>query len=302
MTEEQKRAAVEKYARSMGVEWGEKKGVLDVPVRPLAVEIPKAIPQSESKTITAVLYGDTHFPFADPRALEIVGQVVSLIKPNMIIHMGDLLDCYPLSRFDKNPNRLYTLQDEINMGRAHLAQMRMRAPSAKFIFLEGNHCDRLRRTMWNTEGPQAALMQLTDVQEALTWPRLLGLEELGIEFFAYDQQTKQRFLPKWLLKHGTVVRQYSGYTARGEMEKYNCSGSSGHTHRLGVYFRRDYNGNHCWTETGCTCLLTPEYMDDPNWQQGCVVVTFEPETGAFQAEPIYVYHGLAVCRGHILRA
>ena len=291
----------------MGVELSDLKGgsILDVPVRPLGVPMPQKVEVAADDFMrhTALLYGDTHFPNHDPRALTIVSAVAEMLKPDTLVHMGDLLDCYSLSRFDKNPERLETLQDEINMARQHLAQMRLQNPQAAFVLLEGNHENRLRRTLWNLEGTSRALTSLTNFRKALTWPALLGLEEMGITFVSYDgQQAKQKFLPKWILKHGTIVRKYSGYTARGEMEKYGRSGASGHTHRLGAHFHQDHNGNHCWVETGCTCSLNPEYMADPDWQQGCVVLTFEPETGAFQAEPIYIHQGLAVWRGNVLRA
>jgi hypothetical protein len=43
--------------------------------------------------------------------------------------MGDLIDAADLSeKFKKNPARKETLQDEINMGRAHLAHMRKSVP------------------------------------------------------------------------------------------------------------------------------------------------------------------------------
>jgi predicted phosphodiesterase len=253
--------------------------------------------------ITAVLYGDTHFPNHDPSAIAIVGQIAEDAKPNFLVHMGDLVDCYALSRFDKNPERLETLQDEINMSRQHLAQMRMRLPATSVILLEGNHEDRLRRMLWNLQGTAAVLTDLTNFRKAMTWPALLGLDDLGITWAAYDsKQAKQRLLPKWILKHGTIVRKYSGYTARGEMEKYGRSGASGHSHRLGVHFHQDHNGNHCWVETGCTCSLEPDYTPDPDWQQGCVVMTFEPTTGAFQAEPVYIHAGLAVWRGKTYEA
>lgn len=305
MTEDQKAAAVAAYARSMGVSLdGDKSsGGLDVPIRPLGVSIPVPAVPKDGETTTALLYGDTHFPNHDPQALAIVGQIAVDLKPNILVHMGDLLDCYLLSRFDKNPERMESLQDEINMARQHLAQMRLLTPDSRFILLEGNHCDRLRRTLWNLEGTAKALTSLTNFRKSLTWPSLLGLDELDITFAPYDgMQSKQKFLPKWILKHGTIVRKFSGYTARGEMEKYGRSGASGHTHRLGAHFHQDHNGNHCWVETGCTCSLNPEYMVDPDWQQGCVVLTFEPKTGAFQAEPIYIHNGLAVWRGRIYRA
>lgn len=277
--------------------------LLDVPVRPLSVSIPER-KQSEAGFLqTGLLWGDTHFPFQDEGVLSIIRQIAQDFQPDVLLHKGDLLDCYHLSDYDKNPRRQHSIQDEIDQARQHLAHMRLICPDARFVLLEGNHEDRLRRTLWNLQGPAAALHKLHVFQQAMTWPTLLGLEELGIEFLPYDHsQTKAEIFPKWITKHGTLVRGFSAYTARGEQERYGRSGSSGHTHRGGMYFRTDHNGAHCWVETFCTCRLDPEYNPDPNWQQGCVLLTFDRETGAFQAEPIYIRNGLAVWRDHIYRA
>jgi hypothetical protein len=146
--------------------------------------------------------------------------------------MGDIIDAADLSeKFKKNPARKETLQDEINMARFHLARMRESVPDAKFILLEGNHEERMKRVLWNLEGPARALSLLTNVQKTLSWPALLNLAELDIEFVPYDEQSKHKFLPKFLLKHGNVVRQKSAYTANAEHSKYGMSGASGHTHQ-----------------------------------------------------------------------
>lgn len=275
---------------------------LDNPVRPLHVRFDKPIKPKRQKLVTALVYGDTHVPFQDDRVLAVVFGILARLQPDVLVHDGDLLDCYHLSRFDKDPNRKDNLQDEVNQARAHLAQARRVAPNSRFIYLEGNHEDRLRRALWGLEGTAAQLATLTEFQRAMTWPVLLGLDAMHIEFVPYGEQTKRSFLPKWILKHGTVVRAKSAYTASGEQIKYGKSGSSGHTHRLGTYWHRDLNGSHVWQETGCTCKLDAEYAPDADWQNGCVVLTFEPTTGAVSVEPVYIANGMAVFRGEVYRA
>lgn len=279
--------------------------ILRVPVphirigkRTLKVAWPKVAKSVAGVTITALLWGDPHFPNQDDLALKVVAAIAKDVQPDMLCFMGDGVDATDLSvKFKKNPARKETLQDEINMCRAHLVQMRVLCPDAQFIYLEGNHEERLTRVLWDMEGPARVLSLLTDVQKVLTWPYLLGLEEMGIEFVPYNKQSKRMFLPKFLLKHGNVVRTKSAYTANAEHTKYGMSGASGHTHRLAQFYHRDHNGNHVWLETGCTCSLEPEYTPDPDWQNGCVVLTLHRDTGAFQAESIYIHKGNAVFRG-----
>jgi transposase-like protein len=276
--------------------------VLDRVIKPLAEELPPRVTSTKGRTIVGLLYGDTHFPYQDDRALAIVGQIAEQLQPDVIVHMGDLLDCYSLSRFDKDPTRMETIQDEIDMGRAHMAQMRRRSPNSQYILLEGNHPDRLRRVLWKLPGEAAFLHKLTAFRETMTWNYLLGLDDLDIEFVPYGTESRYEFLPKFIVKHGNVVRKHSAMSAKAELEKYNRSGASGHTHRLGMFMHRDHNGNHIWLETGCTCGTDPEYTADPDWQQGCVVMTFDKTTGAFQAEVVYIKDGLAVFRGQVLTA
>jgi predicted phosphodiesterase len=274
-----------------------KRGTLDEEVKPLAVTIPPRIPREASNTVSALCWGDTHFPHADPSVLAIVRAIAEDLQPDFLVHMGDLLDCYGISSYDKDPHRKETLQDEIDQAREHLAVMRLASPNSRFVLLEGNHEIRLQRTLWNLQGAAATLNQLTAFQKAMTWPSLLGLQELGIEWVATNDQAKQRFLPKFIVKHGTIVRAKSGFTASGEQAKYNKSGASGHTHRLGVIWRKDSNGSHMWAETGCCCDVNPTYCTDPDWQQGCLFLSFDAETGAVQPEPVFIHNGLGVFRG-----
>jgi predicted phosphodiesterase len=276
--------------------------LLDSPIKPLKLPAPSvAKPRKSGKETTALLFGDTHVPHHDQRALNVVFAIAKETQPDVIVCMGDLLDCYSLSRWDKNPERKESVQDEIDLARVILAHLRVIAPHSRIIYLEGNHEDRLRRTLWNLEGAASVLAQLTNVKAALTWPALLGLDQLGIEFVPYNQQSKHRFLPKFLVTHGTVVRSKSSQSAAGEHAKYGISGASGHTHRLGVYYERDQNGDHVWVECGCTCDTDPEYAVAPNWQQGCVFASFDNTTGAAALEPVYIKDGTAQFRGTFYR-
>lgn len=277
-------------------------GLLDRSIKPLREYPPWQVTAIPGRTQVALLYGDTHFPYHDEQALGIVGQIATQLQPDTIVHMGDLLDCYRLSRFDKDPNRMETIQDEIDLSRAHLVQMRKRCPNAQFILLEGNHLDRLRRVLWSLPGEAAFLHTLTAFKQTMTWPNLLGLDELGITFVPYGQESRHEFLPKFIVKHGDVARKFSAMSAKAELDRYNRSGASGHTHRIGMFMHRDHAGNHVWLETGCTCNTQPEYTADPDWQSGCVIMTFDRKTGAFQSEVVYIHDGLAVWRGQVLAA
>lgn len=294
------RAFYQKWAVEIPVPTGGPKLAISATVRPLNIEVPPPVLSTRSTdgTITAVLYGDSQGKHEDPTVMSIVRQIIYMLKPALIVHMGDLLDCYSISRFDKDPAVLWTLQDEIDAARVHLAQTRQVSTQSRMVLLEGNHEDRLRRMLWGMKGESAVLNRLTAFQKNITWPVLLDLENLGVEFVPYGKHSQFSFLPKFLLKHGDRVTQHSAYTAAAELRHHNRSGASGHTHRLGVHYRND----HVWIETGCTCSKTPDYVADPNWQTGLVVLTFDAETGAVAPELVEIRNGLAMFRGNVLRA
>lgn len=278
---------------------------MDVPVRPLTVTFKKPAKTKKGKCLTALLYGDTHHGFQCEKTLSVVEAIAKAIQPDVLVDMGDGVDAGHLSdKFRQDPMRTSSLQDEINAKRKQLARYRKACPNARYYYREGNHEERLRRTMWNLEGPAKSLIQLDISQRNLTWPVLLGLEDLHIEFTPYDEQTVagQEILPKFIVKHGTRISQQSGYTATAELRRYNRSGASGHVHRLGAIWRRDHAGQHVWVETGCCADLrkTPG-AKDPDWQNGCVVLTFEKKTGAVQVEMVEIRDGHTLFRGREYR-
>lgn len=245
----------------------------------------------------ALLYGDTHYPYQDNKALACIERITADVKPDVVIHMGDLFDCWQISTFDKEIGNRDSLQDTIDAGAAHLKKMFMLTPEAKRYLLEGNHELRLSRTMNRAKESQRELMKLRAVQRHLSWTSLL--EDAGVshdmwEFVPHRGQTRRRIFPRFILKHGTKVSQKSGYTAYREMDRYGSSGASGHTHRLGHVFHDDDNGAHTWLETGCTCDLMPTYCEDPDWQHGCVIITFTQDYRFFNPTVVYIQEGNAI--------
>jgi len=260
---------------------------------------------TDGETWTELIYGDSHlYPGQDLDPLQIVQAVAQDLQPHGITHIGDLMDVNRPKAFPNDPALDHTLQEEINMGRAHLAAMSEASPLSRRHFLEGNHEDRLRRLLWGLKDGAEVLNELEDIRAAATWPSLLHLDEIGWDFTSYQDQPVRDGLPKFLLKHGTVIRKHSAYTARAELDTYRRSGASGHSHRLGMHMASDHNGNHMWVETGCTCSTQSWYGNqrDVDWQQGFVVITFDPETAAPAPEFVYIHKGKAVFRENIYKA
>ncbi len=277
--------------------------VLNIPVRPFQVDIPKpALPSKPKKWTTAVVYGDTHVPFEDKEAIRVLHGVIKDARPDIIVNVGDLVDAWQISRFDKDPARLDSLQDNIDTARTHLHQIAQLAPKARRVWLEGNHESRLGRAIMGMGGAAREFGKLRAFQQAMVWPNLMQSESIGWEFIPEREQSRTQVLPKIITKHGNVVRKWSGWSGKGEWEKYGRSGVSGHTHRLGWFVHRDHNGNSAWAETGCTCLLEAPYGVDFDWQQGFVVMTWNKDAYLQNTEFVSIREGNALWREREFKA
>jgi predicted phosphodiesterase len=209
-----------------------------------------------------ILAQDFHFPFQDIWLIALFLAFVNRERPDQIILPGDILDCYTISRFDKDPNRKLKLQGEINECFNFLVDLREAAgEDCEIVYLEGNHEQRLRKYLWS-KAPELADL------ECLTIEGLLELDTLDVKY----QESID--IGKFHIYHGSLVRQEAGYTAKAEFVKNGCSGMTGHTHRDAKYTRRNRGGHHVWYENFCMCDLDAEYIDGiANWTQGWSVMT-----------------------------
>jgi len=238
----------------------------------------------------SVFLGDAHIPYQDPDVLKLVIEFVKDFQPDRLFVLGDWVDFYDLSVFDKDPNRKNKLQRELDLGQAYLEDLVEAAPNSKRVFMQGNHEDRLRKWLWANE--EIASLRGMGIEE------LLGLRELGFETYDYHQVYNYN---GFLVKHGDLVRKHAGYTARAELENSGVSGISGHTHRLGSHHKRDHAGQVVWYEAGCVCDLEPHYTVRPNWQQGFGIGWHESRGNRFFVELIPIIKGRFIVNGTLYK-
>ncbi len=214
---------------------------------------------------TALIFQDAHIPFQDQRVIREVELFMGELQPDMVVYPGDIVDCYLLSKFDKNPERANHLQQEFDMAAAMFKRQRELLPNARMIFEPGNHEDRLRKYLWSKASALASL-------RCLRIEELMGLKDNGVECIEKDEGVL--FNDNFLVTHAEIIRAHSGWTAKGMSDKHGGSGIHGHSHRLGSYYKTNRSGMYGWWENGCLCDMCPDYMVHPNWQQGFSVVTF----------------------------
>ena len=216
----------------------------------------------------AAVLPDMHVPYHDDLSLQLVESILSTLTLDKIIQVGDFIDGYPISRYQKKPglNTGDALQCELDSGREILE--RWVQLSDKVVLLKGNHESRLESYL---ERNAPGLYGL----RSLTIPKLLDTDSLGVDYRA------NIYLGKLLVCHGHEVsyrgRAESGQTARVTMERLNCPVMMGHVHRLGMYTRTTMAvGMQDGYELGCLMDFNQvDYMAHPNWQQGFAIVSYE---------------------------
>lgn len=220
-----------------------------------------------------IVISDIHYPYHDAKAIKCVLDFIQDKDIDIIILNGDILDFYDVSSFDKDPDRVNSLQKEIDMSTKFFKKLRTIKPDARIVFIKGNHEFRLERYL--KKHPELYSL------DALKLPNLLDLKKYNIEYS--DKGIK---LGNLKIIHGDMVRKFSCYTARGELEKHDSSGVSSHTHRGGVYYYRTPERYLAWFESFCLCDLNPEYINEPNWQQGFLYGYVEKDSFAVTPMPI----------------
>ncbi len=214
-----------------------------------------------------IVLPDLHMPFHDKRLLQCwLDRLGSRIWDGVDI-IGDMIDCYTLSRFDTNPMRKDNFQQEVDEAHELLREVRSERPDADIRYSEGNHEDRLRKILW---GKAAALAHIRN----LTIPHLLGLKDLDIKWHSTQNPYKIRGL--WFT-HGDLLRKHAGMSARAKSEAIHGPVIIGHTHRQGWSPQTTWEGVDDAYEVGH--MADPTQLDYVrtmfNWQSGWAEVFFK---------------------------
>lgn len=165
-----------------------------------------------------VFVPDTHAPFHDAKAFDILCRVAKDIKPKHLVILGDFVDFYSVSSHDKDPRRVRYLADELAVAN-HLLDRLDDLKAANKIYIAGNHEHRLTRYM-STQAPA--------LDGLLTVPGVLRLADRGWRYTPYRHDTR---LGKLWLTHDV------GVAGRGAVHKaldtYQHSVITAHAHRMG---------------------------------------------------------------------
>lgn len=211
-------------------------------------------------------------PFHSPKSVRLVKKFAQWFRPHGIIGNGDIVDCFSVSRFDKDPTVGVSLAQERRMA----GELWSALPNAKTrLWIGGNHEDRVHRYVVS-HAQQFSGKMGTSLNEALERIKFHNLFQIGKMNVEWRDVHSGVFLGKLYVTHGVHALQHSAYSARKHYDKYGCSVLHGHSHRLGSYYKTDLGGPKAAFENGCLCSLTGQPGDYtkgiPNWQHGFSVV------------------------------
>ncbi len=238
---------------------------------------------------TYVVVPDIHVPFHDPAFLSIVKKVAKIAKPDGFIQLGDALDFWQVSRFDKNPLRKQTLAEDGKIYHGILQEWAEIIPFGGVIHqLEGNHEDRLRRYIWANAKELAGLVQ--------TVPQMIGLRDLGVRTVWHDLSNyKSCQIGDALIHHG---HYYNMHVAMGNLTRYGKSLITGHTHR----YQYVSNGERFSVTLGhgSNEYETAHQPTPTGWQQAMGLL--HVIKGKTSLEPILVHDAYCIFRGRRIEA
>jgi len=227
--------------------------------------------------VLEVFISDVHLPYQDKASWHLTLKVIKELKPDLVFLGGDIIDCYAVSQYDKDPSRRLTLQQDLNYAYEELSRLRDILPEkSEVIFLEGNHETRLTRYL-SSKAPELSSL------ESLQLPNLLRLESLRIKWI--PNGTRMLIGKLWHL-HGNEIAGGGVNIAKSKFDKLGNNIIFGHHHKIQSYTKRNYEGvvYGAWAN-GCLSDLQPDYAHFTDWILGFSIIEYG-RTGNFHVEQV----------------
>lgn len=174
---------------------------------------------------------DLHYPFHCPQYISIVTKALRLLSKDDrfrgLIQLGDFVDWWQISSYDKDPSRKETALDDLQ---GYIKQMnewsRIMPEGSIFHQLEGNHEFRLKRYVWRNAAQIADMVRPLD--EMLGFPERNKVSKILYKWHEYSRWDSCK-IGDTAFHHGFY---FSQHVAAKCLQVYPCSIVFGHTHRI----------------------------------------------------------------------
>jgi predicted phosphodiesterase len=249
--------------------------------------------QSLANTLQPILIvPDTHAPYHDQRAWDLMLKAARALKPHTVIHMGDLADFYAVSSHSKDPQRALQLKDELEVAKRLRADLDALKPVRK-VFIEGNHCDRLTRYL-RDRAPE--LHELIDVRQ------LLELTDNAWEFVPYKDYIQ---IGHVYFTHDTG--NSGSYTTKRAMDAFQHSVVIGHHHSMAYIVEGDATGKHMvaaqfgWLGDENNADYMQRVKARRKWSLGFGIGYHDPRSGYIYLQPVPIVDYTCCVGGKLFR-
>ena len=249
-------------------------------------------------------------PMHDRRCWDLAVQAAQILRPNVVVLLGDMLDLGDWSdRFVTSPDMYYTTQPSVIELAWWIGRLvSVCPPWTKFVYLEGNHEQRMDRALLK-HIPAAYGLKASahDDLPMLSVPKLLGLDDLGVEYIEGYPDCEWWLTDNVKFTHGTVVRGGGGKTSSSVVANSNVTQGFGHIHRLELSSKTRHSRKGMVTNfafsPGCIARLdgvVPGFKKKNDWQQGLGVVTYLDDDPHHQVDLIPISEGKMFLQGSAL--
>ena len=239
-------------------------------------ELPKACTR-------ILLLSDIHVPYHNIEAITKAIEYGKANNINCIVFNGDTVDCYSLSRYEKDP-RKRKFGAELEATRQLLNVFRKEFDGVPMYFKLGNHEERFEAYM-RIKAPE--LLGCAD----FTLDTLLRFGELGCTLIQDKRVIKAG---KLNILHG---HEFGNSTfspvnpARGYYMRAKASVICGHNHQTSEHSENNLEGKIVTTwSTGCLCEMHPQYMPINKWNHGFAFIEVF-EDGGYEVSNLKVING-----------
>lgn len=230
-----------------------------------------------------LILADLHIPYHDIEALTLATKWgLNNEYKDFVLLLGDVQDCYDISKFEKNPERR-TYKTELDDVNKFLDALESLFPKALIIFKRGNHDRRLEFYL------RRKAVEIFDLSEFI-WTEKLRIKQRGIFVVEEDSPIT---VGKLNIIHGHELQATSTAVnaARGAYLKAVDCILLGHWHRSSMHPETSFSGrlDTAWS-IGCLCGLHPEHARINKWNHG--VAGLEVDGDDFEVENKRIFKGM----------
>lgn len=237
--------------------------------------------------------GDLHYPIQDPYVEAAKFKLISDLKPNAYVNIGDLYDFWPISSHEKDAARLMDgkglLQAEFNSAKPYWREV-CKHTSGDIHFILGNHENRLNRLI----NANIGLFKL----DAFEWKKMAEIPD-RVRVHKYGTQLR---VGPMTFEHGDRIGGRFGVAHPAHWFMQNKGTRNvlfGHTHRSETKHRTVYDENgepHTYVAINQghgSNVAEQTYAYEPNWQHGLTVMEYwkDGNKPRFTAMPITIVNG-----------